>query len=126
MTVKSQIICNVVYQNQYDYWIYFGFRREQTFYPTLCFRYSLLVINCSLLFNRYSLRFYALLYLIVSKYVVSFKIHFPFKKICQVLTVGELGFPADIHLYKFNNGNTRKMCEIYSKLTIRHQNDVDI
>ena len=34
--------------------------------------------------------------------------------------------PASICLVKTNNGNTRTMCEIYSKLTIRHQNDVKV
>ena len=29
------------------------------------------------------------------------------------------GFPADIYLFKVKNGNTRKRCEIYSKLTIK-------
>ena len=35
-------------------------------------------------------------------------------------------FPANIYLFKFNNRNTRKKYEIYSKLTIRHQNDVNL
>ena len=28
-------------------------------------------------------------------------------------------FPANIYLFKDNNGNTGKMCEIYSKLSIK-------
>ena len=28
-------------------------------------------------------------------------------------------FPADIYLFKVNNGNARTMCEIFSKLTIK-------
>ena len=28
-------------------------------------------------------------------------------------------FPAGIYMFKLNNGNTRKMCEIFSKLTIK-------
>ena len=31
---------------------------------------------------------------------------------------------ANIYSFKVNNSNTRKMCEICSKLTIKHQNDV--
>ena len=34
-------------------------------------------------------------------------------------------FPANIYLFKFNNRNIRKRCEIYSKLTIKHQNNVN-
>ena len=33
--------------------------------------------------------------------------------------------PANIYLLKVNNRNTKKMCEIYSKLKIKHQNDVN-
>ena len=33
-------------------------------------------------------------------------------------------FPAGIYLLKGNNRNTRARCDICSKLTIRHQNDV--
>ena len=32
--------------------------------------------------------------------------------------------PANIYLFKFSNRNTRKRCEICSKLTVKHQNDV--
>ena len=32
-------------------------------------------------------------------------------------------YPANIYLFKVNNRNTRKRCEICSKLTIKHQND---
>ena len=31
----------------------------------------------------------------------------------------EYKFPANIYLFKFNNRNTRKRCEICSKLTIK-------
>ena len=31
---------------------------------------------------------------------------------------------ADVFLFKVNNRNIRKRCEIYSKLTIKHKNDV--
>ena len=34
-------------------------------------------------------------------------------------------FPAKKYVLKFNNKNTRKICEIYSKLTKMHQNDVN-
>ena len=33
--------------------------------------------------------------------------------------------PAIIYLFKFNNSNSRKRCAIYSKLTIKHQDDVN-
>ena len=33
-------------------------------------------------------------------------------------------FPAGNYMFKVNNRNTRTRCEICSKLTIRHQNDV--
>ena len=32
--------------------------------------------------------------------------------------------PAGIHLFKVNNGNTKTMCEICSKLTIKTQSDI--
>ena len=32
--------------------------------------------------------------------------------------------PAGIYFFKVNNGNTRTMCEICSKLTKRHQDEV--
>ena len=36
-------------------------------------------------------------------------------------------YPAHIYLLKFNNKNTRKRCEIYSKLTIKTpENVIDI
>ena len=37
----------------------------------------------------------------------------------------EMPVPAGIHLSKVNNKNTRSMCKIYSKLTIKTQNDGD-
>ena len=33
-------------------------------------------------------------------------------------------YPTNIYLFKFNNRSTIKRCEICSKLTINHQNDV--
>ena len=33
-------------------------------------------------------------------------------------------FPANIYMFKLNHRNTRKKCEICSKLTIKYQNDV--
>ena len=41
--------------------------------------------------------------------------------ICSPL-IAALGSPAGNYLFKINNRNTRKMCEICSKLIIRHQN----
>ena len=42
------------------------------------------------------------------------------KKINMVSnTVQEITCPANIYLFKFNNKNTRKSCEIWSKLTIK-------
>ena len=35
-------------------------------------------------------------------------------------------FPADIYLLRFNSGNTRTMCEIGSKLTIKTQERLSI
>ena len=35
-----------------------------------------------------------------------------------------LSLPANIYLFKVDNRNTRKRCEICSKLTTRHQKDV--
>ena len=35
-----------------------------------------------------------------------------------------VNFPANIHFFKVNNRRTRKRCEICSKLTLKHQNDV--
>ena len=35
------------------------------------------------------------------------------------------GFPASINMLKVNNRNITTMCEICSKLTIRHQNDIN-
>ena len=32
-------------------------------------------------------------------------------------------FPGGIYLFKGNDGSTRKMCEICSKLNIKNQND---
>ena len=38
----------------------------------------------------------------------------------------EKPFPGNIYLFKVNNRNTKKRCEICSKLTIKkHQNDVN-
>ena len=34
-------------------------------------------------------------------------------------------FPANLYLFKVKNKNTRKRCEIFLKLTIKHQNDVN-
>ena len=34
--------------------------------------------------------------------------------------------PANIHLFKVINRNTRKRCEIYPKLTKKGQNDVHV
>ena len=33
--------------------------------------------------------------------------------------------PTDIYLFKVSDGNTKTMCEIYSKLTKKHQTDVN-
>ena len=33
--------------------------------------------------------------------------------------------PANIYLFKVNSTNTRKKCEICSKVTKKHQNDVN-
>ena len=35
-----------------------------------------------------------------------------------------INFPANIYIFKVNNRNPRKRCEICSKLTLKHQNDV--
>ena len=35
-----------------------------------------------------------------------------------------VNFPANIYFFKVNNRNPRKRCEICSKLTLKHQNDV--
>ena len=35
-----------------------------------------------------------------------------------------VNFPANIHFFKVNNRSTRKRCEICSKLTLKHQNDI--
>ena len=35
-----------------------------------------------------------------------------------------VNFPANIYFFKVNNRNRRKRCEICSKLTLKHQNDV--
>ena len=35
-------------------------------------------------------------------------------------------FLTNIYLFKVNNRNTRKMCELCLKLTIKHQNDVHL
>ena len=43
--------------------------------------------------------------------------HFQVVKRCSI--------SANICLFKVNGKNTRKSCEIYSKLTILHQNDVN-
>ena len=32
---------------------------------------------------------------------------------------GKMGYPANIYLFKFNNRDSRKRCEICSKLTIK-------
>ena len=37
----------------------------------------------------------------------------------QVLVHIEANFPANIYLFKVNNRNTRKMCELCSKLIIK-------
>ena len=37
----------------------------------------------------------------------------------RVVASNFIGFPAGIYLLKINNGNTRTMSEIYSKLTIK-------
>ena len=34
--------------------------------------------------------------------------------------------PAHIYLFKVNNRNTRKTCEIWLKLTIKQQNDIGV
>ena len=39
-------------------------------------------------------------------------------------SVSTVYYPAGIYLFKVNNGNRRRMCEICSKLTKRHQKDV--
>ena len=36
-----------------------------------------------------------------------------------VLNTGVQRYPTGYYLFKRNNGNTRTMCEIYSKLTIK-------
>ena len=57
--------------------------------------------------------------------LVAFRIvdDFSINLICNPLTskgnVKVNGFPANIYLYKVNNRNTRKRCEIYSNLTIK-------
>ena len=35
-----------------------------------------------------------------------------------------VNFPANIYFFKVNNRNPGKRCEICSKLTLKHQNDV--
>ena len=40
-------------------------------------------------------------------------------KIILVLTTFSFGFLANIYFFKLNNRNTRKRCEICSKLTIK-------
>ena len=34
--------------------------------------------------------------------------------------------PVNIYLFTVDNRNTRKKCEICSKLTVRHQNNIDV
>ena len=48
--------------------------------------------------------------------------------ITQMFSGGtERDHPATLYLFKVNNNkNTRKRCEICSKLTIKHQNDNDV
>ena len=41
------------------------------------------------------------------------------KRLTKLLTY----YPAKICLFKVKNRNTRKRCEIYSKLTTKHEND---
>ena len=35
-------------------------------------------------------------------------------------------YPGNIYLFKVINGNTRKRCEIFSKLTKSHQKDAKV
>ena len=42
-----------------------------------------------------------------------------YSKIFVLLEISAKSFPEDIYLFKVNNRSNRKMCEIYSKLTIK-------
>ena len=48
--------------------------------------------------------------------IASSTLHFP-NQVLQI-TQSLRSIPAKIYLFKFNNRNTRKICEICSKLTI--------
>ena len=50
-----------------------------------------------------------------------FSVHFVLSQKVFCYSLGEtfLTFPAGIYLFEVNNGNTRTMCEICSKLTIK-------
>ena len=50
-----------------------------------------------------------------------FSVHFVLSQKVFCYSLGEtfLTFPAGIYLFEDNNGNTRTMCEICSKLTIK-------
>ena len=42
-----------------------------------------------------------------------------FSQISEAYLPHQLSIPANMYLFKFNNRNTRKRCEIRSKLTIK-------
>ena len=42
----------------------------------------------------------------------------------RTLSVSVYTNPANINLFKVSNRNTRKRCETWSKLTIKHQNEI--
>ena len=48
----------------------------------------------------------------------------PFSACCPLKSVDTKHHPANIYLFKLNNRNTRKRCEICSKLTIKTPDDV--
>ena len=48
-----------------------------------------------------------------------------YKKECWLFYDVMLNYSANIYLFKLNNINNRKRREISSKLTIKHQNDLN-
>ena len=79
--------------------------------------------------KKYSFWLFLIFNLLTLKKAVlcnSSKVHYygstfrQFRIICLIFALKTCSFPANIYLFKVNNRNTRKMCVMYSKFTIRH------